>query len=694
MEAGRNMGDHRKQALPRGGMAKHVLVSFCALFLAAAVPAQDEADPCGKPTDKKVLKLLDEAAKAKDANTRHQKLKTSLEANPECAECMLRLGISAFRISRETGRNADAALRYFDQLRAKCPDYHSDALYYSGAIREAMGDQAGALKDYERFLKFPQDDAARMARNYDKQYAEVEALLPELRHVADLYRHKGGFEPRPVANVNTASDEYLPMLSPDNEIMFFSRLSKVRDKGDIVARDVEELLEARRPDVKSEFGRGTPLPDPFNQGDSYGGVTISVNNKEMFVTICRFDPRGYRNCDLYRTHYDTRFDLDVGGQRWEWTEPRSLGSDINGADTWESQPTLSSDGRTMYFATSRPGSRGMDIYQSARDEHGNWGKAEPVPGINTDGDEKAPFLHSDSRTLYFAARPDENSRGHRGLGGWDIFFSRMQEDGTWEKPRNLGHPFNTEHDEQGLIVSADGRTAYFASNRYKGLGGLDILAMELPKDARPEDILVLKGEVRDEKGQVVRDAKVEIKYMDTRTTETLQVDNSDGRYATVLRLKPGSDVTVTVKKEGHVFDSRSFSVEDTARGGAAAVDMTVQKIAVGRSYRVNDIKYATGSAEITKASEYILDELIAFLRENPSVKIRIEGHTDNVGRLEDNMVLSNDRANTVMRYLQDKGIAAARLSHKGLGPTKPLATNDTPEGRAMNRRTEFVIVSR
>jgi len=162
--------------------------------------------------------------------------------------------------------------------------------------------------------------------------------------------------------------------------------------------------------------------------------------------------------------------------------------------------------------------------------------------------------------------------------------------------------------------------------------------------------------------------------------------------ATIVNLKENSDVVVTVKKKDHVFDTHSFSLEDTVRAGVAKVDMTVQKIAVGKSYRVNDIKYTTNSAEISKTSEFILDELIEFMTENPKVKIRIEGHTDNVGNTQENMVLSNDRAFTVMGYLQDKGIAGSRLAFKGLGPTVPLKSNDTEAGRAENRRTEFVII--
>jgi len=665
------------------------------LLAGLSTSAQDEPGPCDPPTDKKIVKLLEEAGKAKDGTTRHAKLKASLEADPECGECIFQLALSAYKIGRESGKGYDAALRYFEQLESKCPDYHSDVPYHMGAIRYGTGDHAAAAKHFEAFRKFPTDDATRMGKNYDKQYQDVEELMPELQFFADFYRNQTPLDPRALANVSTPSDEYLPMLSPDNELLFFTRVSKVKAKGDIVSRDVEELTESRRSGTKSDFSAGRPLPDPFNQGDNYGGVTISVNNKEMFVTVCTPpDARGYRNCDLFRTHYDSKFNLDMGGQEWEWTGLEDLGPNINTPDGWESQPSLSADGRTLYFAASRPNTDGIDIMQCTRDEKGNWGRATPVKGINTLGDEKAPFMHSDSRTLYFAAKPSADDKGHRGVGGYDIFYSRMNDDGTWSKPKNIGHPINTDQDEHGLIVSADGRTAYFASARYKGMGGLDIYGSNLPKEARPDDILVLKGDVRDENGQVVRDAKVEIKYMDTRQTETIEVDKADGSYATVLRLKAGDDVVVTVKKADHVFDSRSFSVEDTLRGGMATVDMTVQKIAVGSSYRVNDIKYATSSAAITKSSEYILDELITFLQENPTVKIRIEGHTDNVGRLEDNMALSNDRAFTVMEYLQNKGVKGTRLSFKGMGPTKPLASNDTPEGRAENRRTEFVIVGR
>ncbi len=671
------------------------LVAAAVLLGTDAVNAQDEADPCAAPTDKKIVKLLEDAAKAKDPAQRHAKLKSTLEIDPECIECNFRLGLSAYRIARESGKGYDAAIRYLEKVQATCPTYHSDLLYTLGTMRYAEGDFAGAAKAFEAFRKFPSDDATRMSKDHDKKYQDVEEVMPELQFYVDFYSNTAPLDPKALANVSTTDDEYLPMFSPDNELLFFTRKRMVRAKGDIVSREVEELMEARRPNASTDFDPARILPEPFNTGDNYGGVTISVNNKEMFVTVCEPpDSRGYRNCDIFRTHYDSRFNLDYGGQEWEWTGLEDLGPNINTPDGWESQPSLSGDGRTLYFATVRANTDGIDIFQSTRNEKGEWSKAVPVKGINTYGNEKAPFMHSDSRTLYFAAKPDSSGRGHRSIGGYDIFFSKLKDDGTWTKPKNIGHPINTDQDEHGLIVSTDGRTAYFASGRYKGMGGLDIYGFKLPENARPEEVLLVKGQVKDDKGQVVKDATVEIKYMDTRQTEIIQVDNADGRYATVVKLRPGADVVMTVKKQDHVFESRSFSAEDSLKAGVTAVDMTVRKIEVGKSYRVNDIKFASNSTAITKASEHILDELIVFLKENPTVKIRVEGHTDNVGRMEDNMALSSDRAFTVMEYLQDHGVAGGRLAFKGLGPTKPVASNDSADGRALNRRTEFVITSR
>lgn len=688
------------------GSSSRMRVALCMWAMAAAfsgLMAQDDAaGPCGHPTDKREVKALSEAMGTRNPTERHQMLKALLERAPQCSECLFRTGESAYQRAKAGAGGFSSGMEYLEQLRARCPDYHRDMYYYLGNMYYAQERFAEAAKAFRKFQDFPLDVPAKLGEQAEPHTAEVERIMPELAFYTSFYKNDRPADPELLKGVNTSADEYLPMFSPDNELLFFTRISKHQALGDRFPREVEELTEARRPGVKAEFGKGKAMPPPFNGGDSYGGLTVSLNNKELFVTVCTPVSSQYKNCDIFRTHYETRMDMGSGRQTFEWGPLTNLGPHINTPDGWESQPSLSADGRTLYFATVRHGSQGSDIFVSHRDDKGEWSVAEPLPApINTAGDEKAPFMHSDSRTLYFAARPPRDERGmedllkgHRGIGGYDIFFSRLGDDGQWTRPGNLGNPINTPQDEHGLIVSADGRTAYFASNRFNGPGGLDIYGIPVPKEARPENIAIVKGVVTDGNGKAVTDATVSITYMDTRKTEVLKVDPADGHYAAVVRLKEGSDVIVTVKKPDHVFDSRSFSLEDTVRGGVAEVDMKLQKIEVGKSYRVNDIRYATNSAAITGASRYILDELIAFLKENPTVIIEVQGHTDNVGGLEDNMALSRDRAITVVKYLTGHGIKAARLTSKGYGPTKPVAANTTEAGRAENRRTTFVITSR
>ena len=677
------------------------LITIVAIMSTAS--AQDDGPgPCGRPTDKKVLKALADAEGTRNATESHQKLKALLDENPDCTECLFRTGESAYKRAKAGAGGFSTAQGYLEDLEKRCPGYHSEVYFYLGNIYYAQQRHADAAAAFRKFQDFPAGDPDKLGARNEQEREEVEKILPELAFYADFFKDNKPLEPVPLAGVNTPADEYLPMFSPDNELLFFTRMSKHMAKGDRFPRDVEELTEARRASVNADFGKGEPLPAPFNNGASYGGVTVSLNNKELFVTVCTPVSQEYKNCDIFRTHYETHMDMGTGKQTFEWSPLTNLGPNINTADGWESQPSLSSDGRTLYFATVRPGSKGTDIYTSNRDDKGQWSLAEPLPApVNTAGDEKAPFMHSDSQTLYFAARPprdeagkEDLKRGHRGIGGYDIFYSRRNDDGSWSQPKNLGNPINTPQDEHGLIVSADGHTAYFASNRFHGVGGLDIYGIPLPKDARPQNILIMKGDVTDETGKAVKDATVSITYMDTRKTEVLKVDPADGHYAAVVRLKAGSDVIVTVKQPDHVFDSRSFSLEDTARGGVADVDMKLEKIEVGRSYRVNDIKYATNSAEVTGASKYILDELIEFLEENPSVRIEVQGHTDNIGGLEDNLALSRNRAITVMDYLSGHGIKPSRLTAKGYGSTVPIAPNDTETGRAENRRTTFLIIGR
>lgn len=693
----RQRSDRMKPLLP--------ILLFC--FSLSAM-AQDTDDPC-LPTDNKKAAELFEKSKSKkyDGSKTYGFLKEALEEDPDCVECLARIGKRAYSRAREGGVAFTKPIQYYEHLLELCPYYHADPYYYLGAMYYAEGNLDKAEKHFTDFLAFDEVGEDKYSRKHPTMRKDVEELLPEIEFYAAFYRNEIPFDPRIVPNVCTPSDEYLPMLSPDNELLFFTRKSMRKAKGDLVAKQVEEFSQARRKSIHEEFDTGSALPEPFNLGDNYGGVSISLNNKEMFITICQpkrcpvgeGEMQSYNDCDIYRARFELIFDDVNMTNEWIWGQPEKLGPEVNGDCSWESQPSLSADGKTLYFASAREGGivlkddmqgrASIDIYYAERNDEGEWSPAQPLHGVNSDGHDKAPFLHSDSKTLYFA------SNGHKGAGGFDLFLSRQGEDGKWTKPRNIGHPINTEDDEHGMIVSADGKTAYFASGRLKGLGGLDIFSFDVPEQLRPEKVMLVKGEVKDEEGKAVRDATVELKFLNTREVKEIPIDQEDGKFVTVVEIPEGEEVVMTVKKDGHMLNARSFTSEDIEHNGAvASAEMEMQKLEVGKTYKIHDIYYETSSASIEPRSKPILDEFILFLKENASLNVAIHGHTDNVGSDQDNLVLSTDRAFTVMEYLQDNGIAAGRLSFKGFGPNKPVADNNSAAGRALNRRTEFVLVGR
>jgi outer membrane protein OmpA-like peptidoglycan-associated protein len=342
----------------------------------------------------------------------------------------------------------------------------------------------------------------------------------------------------------------------------------------------------------------------------------------------------------------------------------------------------------LYFVSDRPGGYGgYDIYRTVMVDSCNWCAPENLgPEINTAGNEKSPFIHTDSQTLYFS------SDGLMGLGGYDIFFTKLQDDGKWGKPKNIGYPINSEDDEVGFFVSTDGKTGYFASNKYNGFGGWDLYAFDLYPEARPEKVLFLKGKVESDSTESLRDALIEVKNVETKKITEIKVDSTSGEYVSALLFK--NDFIVTVKKKGYVQESKYISKMSPRFSTPAVLDLNLEPIRVGRSYRLNDIYFDFNSIELKPESKIVIDEFAGFLNDNPTLKVSIQGHTDNIGNEEDNLKLSQERARAVYNYLIEKGIAPERLSYKGFGESKPVSQNDTETGRARNRRTEFVIVGK
>jgi outer membrane protein OmpA-like peptidoglycan-associated protein len=267
----------------------------------------------------------------------------------------------------------------------------------------------------------------------------------------------------------------------------------------------------------------------------------------------------------------------------------------------------------------------------------------------------------------------------------------MDSTGHWTKPKNLGYPINTEEDEVGFFVSTDGKTGYFSSNRL-GRGDYDIYSFELYPEVRPEKVLFVSGRVMDEEDNEPVNAIIELENTVTKAVTRVKVDSVTGKYASVVRFD--NDYLLTVKKEGYAFQSSYISSKDSTFEEPARVDLPVKRVEVGGQYRLNDILFATNSSEINDTIKVVLDNFSKFLLEYPNLKVSINGHTDNVGDPKSNLALSESRARTVYQYLQSKSIAASRLSYKGFGETQPVTGNDSEAGRARNRRTVFVVMSK
>ena len=667
--------------------------SILLLFLGIASIASAQ---CDFEPDKKITKLLETGQdRNKDYRTRLEALQESVEIAPECLECRMILGETLFnRAKTSANLSYKAAEEQFQAILEACPDFHADVMYYMGVIQYGQEQWSAAAETFKAFLDFPMNDANKISRNHERKVQDVEDILKEVTFNAEFFDHPVPFNPNKVEGVSSNADEYLPMLSPDNEYIYYTRKYQRKAKGDLYGKEVEEFTMSHRDGLKALFDQGEALPPPFNIGDNYGGASLSVNNKELYVTVCRPDQSGYNNCDIYVSRFEKKFDERLSKEVTLWSELENLGTNINTREGWESQPSLSGDGNTLYFASAREsstenaeGGKSIDIFYSQRGLDGKWGQARPLDAaINSPGNEKSPFMHGDSKTLYFSAN------GYPGAGGYDIYFSRLQDDGSWTKPQNIGLPINTPEDEHGLIVSTDGKLAYYASLKIQGSVGFDIYRFDLPERAKPEKVVLIKGALTDEAGEKLEDAKITLNFVESKRVEEVKIDKQDGTYAALVNVEK-EPVVLTVEKEDHVFQAELISAAD-ADEVVVERDMTVKKVSLDEPYTIDDIYYKTSSADIDQDSKAVLVVFAQYLKKNPRLKIAIHGHTDNIGNPSDNLTLSTDRAFEVMSFLQSQGISGSSLSFKGFGATKPIADNSTAEGRSKNRRTEFIITAK
>ena len=307
-------------------------------------------------------------------------------------------------------------------------------------------------------------------------FSDVINLFSKAKILAIIINNPVSYNPKIVKDISTKYDEYLPIISHDQELLFFTRRYQKNSLHSITNTTIEEFVIAKKLDGK--FDVGNPLPYPFNMGSNEGGASVTIDNNILYYTKCIMSKKNYNNCDIF---YSKRI-AD------KWSEAKKFSDKISKKDSWESQPTVSSDGRTIIFASDREGGYGKTDLYEINWEGGEWSTPNNLGAIiNSSESEKSPFLHADGKTLYFA------SKNFPSLGGFDIFFSRKDSLGKWQKPTNLGFPINSTSDEISFFVSTDGKHAYFASNQLDGIGGWDIYSFDLHDDAKPQRVLFLKG---------------------------------------------------------------------------------------------------------------------------------------------------------------------------------------------------------
>jgi len=474
------------------------------------------------------------------------------------------------------------------------------------------------------------------------------------------------------SGINTKEDEYWPSISADGSKLVFTRQDNPGDNPSHSVFLQEDFYISIYSDSlwNKSFNAGPPLNTVQNEG----AQSLSSDGNYMYFTSC--DRRGgMGSCDIY-------FSSNNEGK---WTEPANLRSPVN-TPGWESQPSISADGRTLFFASSRQGGiGGKDLWFSRLNDKNIW--TNPVnlgEGINTAGDEMSPFIHFDGRTLYFA------SDGRPGMGGFDVYLTRMKDDSTWTEPQNLGYPLNTFSDEMGLVIESNGKKAYFSSTRNKSQGK-DIFSFNLYESARPNPVSYLKGKVYDkETGKLL---KAEYELINLSTNQKIIKNSTDVMGSFLVCLPSGYNYGINIIKRGYLFYSENFMFEGEHTVAAPFIKKIVlSPLKAGEKMQLANVFYEVDSWQLKKESLSELDNLVNLISENKNIVIEIGGFTDSTGTDEYNLTLSEKRALSVVNYLISKGIPSASLKHKGYGNSMPLGDNVTSEGRKLNRRTEARIL--
>ncbi len=572
---------------------------------------------------------------------------------------MLRAAIYA---DMEQYDNASLALRKAVEIH---PTFFPNNFYSLGRFQMMLSQYDAAKKYFGQFVQMKE-----IGRDLKD---ESLFFIKCCDFAAAAMQHPVPFEPKNMGGViNTSANEYYPTMSIDGKLFLFTR-SDNKLQGKLSQEDFY-ISEKKGDSWQTAMEAGSPL----NTDQNEGAASMSADGKILFFTACN-RPDGKGSCDIQFARKTTN----------GWSSPRNIGEPIN-TSAWETQPSFSADGKSLYFIRGvydSNGKRQQDIYVSTLGDDGKFQQPTKLSNvINTDKSEESVFIHPDNRTLYFS------SNGHIGMGGLDIYMSKKNDDGTWQTPVNLGYPINTSKDENSLMVSPDGMLGYFASDRAGSAGGLDMYEFPLPAAVKPLQLTYVKCNITDAETKLPLPARYEIvNAANGKIVKWANADKTDGSFLTPL--SSGVNYSLNITHPGYLFYSDSFECAANANYEHPYIlQVELQPLKTGASIVLKNVFFDTDKAELKTESHYELQKLITLLKENAALKIEVSGHTDNTGKKENNMTLSQNRAKAVMDYLTQNGIDTMRVTAKGYGDTTPCADNATDAGKALNRRTEIKIV--
>jgi len=644
-----------------------LLLLLCSLFsiISLAQPKQEYT-----VKDKKAIKQYEEALafyNQRDFGAAQLQLEQLVQTRPEFVEAQFMLA----QIYDETGSTSMAIEPLKAALQTK-PNYYPAGWLMLAECYFAEGNYDEAEQALTTYMPYPKNDKLMEKR--------AQVMLSSCIFAKKAIAHPVPFNPINLGeSVNTDRDEYYPCITADQNTLLYTRL--VKDDSVREGKQEDFYLSTKK---DSKWSMSTPLRE-INTPSNEGAPTLSADGQTLIFTACEMtkgsyggDRQGVGSCDLFYS-YKT-------GQGW--SAPQNIGQGIN-TGSWETQPSYSADGQTLYFVRGKRSARGpveQDIYYCYLNDKGQWSAPQKVPGkVNTDFQEESVTIHPDGRTLYFS------SNGHSGMGGLDIFMSRLLPSGNWDTPINLGYPINTFRDENSIQVTRDGRIALFASERDGGYGGLDLYEFELHEMVRPDPVTYVQGTVSDKLSFKLLEAQLELIDLSSGKVIT-QTYSSVSNGSFLLCIPSGLDYALNVSKDGYLFHSENFSLKSYLSLKPYTLDVRLQKLRQGAQIVLENVFFETNSYTLLPESKVELDKLYSLLQSNSARKVEIGGHTDNIGSDEANRVLSDNRAKSVVEYLVKKGVDANRLTAKGYGETVPVADNESDEGRAKNRRTEFKVI--